>query len=44
MVTIKIIIAAWVALTAVWMIAQDIQIERMRKRLDELERGRNVSE
>lgn len=33
------IVGGWLALSAVWMIAQDIQIEKMRKRIEDLENG-----
>ena len=31
------IVGVWIALSAVWMIAQDVQIKRLRKRIKELE-------
>lgn len=35
--TIYWIVGVWLSLSAVWMIAQDIQIEKMRKRIEDLE-------
>ena len=35
--TIYWIVGIWLALSAVWMIAQDIQIEKLRKRIEDLE-------
>ena len=31
------IVGVWIALSTVWMIAQDVQIQRLRKRIEELE-------
>ena len=33
------IVGVWLALSAVWMIAQDIQIEKLHKRIEDLENG-----
>ena len=32
--------AAWMLASCIWMIAQDVQIEKMRKRIEELENER----
>lgn len=37
--TIYWIVGIWLALSAVWMIAQDVQIQRLRERIEELEDG-----
>lgn len=33
------IVGGWLALSAVWMFAQDVQIQRLRERIEELEDG-----
>ena len=32
--------AVWILASCIWMIAQDVQIEKMRKRIEELENER----
>lgn len=43
MLTIKLVCGFWILFTAVWMITQDIRVERLERRMKDAESKRNAA-